>query len=463
MRLLVVTIFHLSLISLALGQTSQKPNFLVIMTDDQSHDTLTEEFMPSTKEMIADQGVTFSRFITPTALCCPSRASFLTGKYAHHTGVRTNNDQLLGPTLVNRLHDAGYFTGLVGKYLNSWPGEARPEYNYWTAWTKGYFDPKLNLFGTFQTVAGYITSILRDHALDFLDKVPGDQPFFLLFASRAPHSPATPAPGDEHLFPHLAKWRPPNFNPADQSDKPTWLKETPQLSQHKIEKRVDEFRLNQLRCLHSVDVAVRDVLEKLKQQGKLDNTFIVFYSDNGYFWGEHRLLRKNRVYEEASRGPCAIRYPPLIAETRLEDRLVAVIDLAPTIYELAGIPIPSDVDGRSLVPLLRGTTEWRDALLLEGWPGTTNAQITPSEEEEEEEPEADQAGNHVVQNQATTPTDQDYQAIRTKDFVYVETVGDKPELYHVTTDPYQMHNLVDRPEFAELVKRFSDWLHHAKL
>ena len=142
---------------------------------------------------------------------------------------------------------------------------------------------------------------------------------------------------------------------------------------------------------------------------------------------------------------------------------VALIDLAPTIYELAGIPIPSDVDGRSLIPLLRGTTEWRDALLLEGWPGTTNAQITPSDEEEEEEPEADQAGNHVVQNQATTPTDQDYQAIRTKDFVYVETVGDKPELYHVTTDPYQMHNLVDRPEFAELVKRFSDWLHHAKL
>ena len=156
-RLLVVVIFHLSLLSLALGQTNRRPNFLVIMTDDQSHDTLTEEFMPSTEEMIADQGVTFSRFIMPTALCCPSRASFLTGKYARHTGVRTNNDQLLGPTFVNRLHDAGYFTGLVGKYLNTWPGDARPEYNYWTAWTKGYFDPKLNLFGTFQTVPGYIT------------------------------------------------------------------------------------------------------------------------------------------------------------------------------------------------------------------------------------------------------------------------------------------------------------------
>src|SRR5207237_2540833 len=134
----------------------------------------------------------------------------------------------------------------------------------------------------------------------------------------------------------------------------------PQCSQHQMEIQVDEFRLNQLCCLHCVEVAVRDILEKLKQQAKLDNTFIVFYSDNGYFWGEHRLLRKNRVYEEASRGPCAIRYPALVAEPRLEDRLVAVIDLAPTIYELAGISIPSDVDGRSLVPLLRGSTEWRD-------------------------------------------------------------------------------------------------------
>jgi len=445
----------------AFAQTSQRPNFLVIMTDDQSHDTLTEEFMPNTREMIADQGVICTQFMIPTALCCPSRASFLTGKYAHHTGVHTNYDQLMGPTFVNRLHDAGYFTGLVGKYLNTWPGDARPEYNYWAAWTEGYLNPRLNLAGTFQTVPGYITSILREHALDFLNKVPDDKPFFLLFASRAPHSPATPAPGDEHLYTDVAKWRPPNFNPADQSEKPAWLKETPQLSERKVEKQVDEFRLNQLRCLHSVDLAVRDILEKLKRQGRLDNTFIVFYSDNGYFWGEHRLLRKNRVYEEASRGPCAIRYPPLIAEPRLEDRLVAVIDLAPTIYELADVPIPSDVDGRSLVPLLRGSTEWRDAVLLEGWPGTMNAQTTPRQEEEE--PEAGQPGNRVAPNQATGPTYQDYEAIRTKDFVYVETVGDKAELYHIKSDPYQMHNLADRAEFADLVKRLSDRLHRTKL
>jgi N-acetylglucosamine-6-sulfatase len=461
MKLLFAVLFQLSSASFVVAQVNQRPNFLVIMTDDQSHDTLTTEFMPNTKAMIADEGLTGTQFLMPTALCCPSRASFLTGKYAHHTGVRTNNDQLVGPTMANRLHEAGYFTGLVGKYLNSWPGDARPEYDYWAAWTKGYLSPKLNLSGTFQTVPGYITYILRDHALDFLNKVPKDKPFFLLFASRAPHSPATPAPGDEHLYSDLAKWRPPNFNPADQSDKPTWLKDIPQLNQRKIDKQVDELRLNQLRCLHSVDLAVADILNKLKEQGKLDNTFIVFFSDNGYFWGEHRLLRKNRVYEEASRGPFAVRYPPLIPDSRLEDRLMAVIDLAPTIYELAGIPIPGDVDGRSLVPLLRGSTEWRDAALLEGWPGTMNAQGPANEEDEE--PEADQAGQNISQNQDFSRVSQDYEAIRTKEFVYVETVNDKPELYHVSSDPYQLHNLVNQPEFADLVRRFSDWLHHQKL
>jgi Arylsulfatase A and related enzymes len=459
MKLLITVFLYLGLASPLLAEIDQRPNFLVIMTDDQSHDTLTSEFMPNTTALIADEGLTGTQFIMPTALCCPSRASFLTGKYAHHTGVRTNTDQLVGPTIANRLHEAGYFTGLIGKYLNSWPGDARPEYDYWAAWTKGYTNPKLNLFGTFQTVPGYVTYILRDRALDFLNKVPSDRPFFLLFASRAPHSPATPAPGDEHLHANLPKWRPPSFNPADQPDKPNWLKETPVLNQRKIDKQVDELRLNQLRCLHSVDVAVGDILNKLKLQGKLDNTFIVFFSDNGYFWGEHRLLRKNRVYEEASHGPFAIRYPPLIPESRLDDSLISAIDLAPTICELAGLPIPADVDGRSLVPLLRGSLEWRDAVLLEGWPGTMNEQGPTSEEEEE--PEAEQA--QIPPSENIARVFQDYEAIRTKQFVYVETVGDKPELYHVSSDPYQMHNLADQHEFADLVKRFSDWLHHEKL
>src|SRR5262249_2226000 len=154
------------------------------------------------------------------------------------------------------------------------------------------------------------------------------------------------------------------------------------------------------------------------------NTLVVFYSDNGYFWGEHRLIHKNRVYEEASHGPFALRYPPLVSTPRVDNRLIQVIDLAPTIYDLAGIPMPDDVDGQSLVPLMRGTSQWRDGLLLEGWPG---------------------AREH-------------YQALRTDRYVYVETDNDLPELYDTITDPYQLNNLVNDPNYASVVADLRDRL-----
>ncbi len=419
-------------VGVSLGNNNKKvndrPNILIIMTDDQSHDTLTDQFMPNTKQMIADQGITFTRGYMTTALCCPSRSSFLTGKYARNHGVQKNTDELTESTVADRLHEAGYFTGLVGKYLNSWPGDARPEYDYWNAWKRGYINPLRNVFGEFQTVPGYLTHTDRDAALDFLNQVPEEQPFFLLFTPHAPHAPAIPAPGDEDLYSDLPAWRPPNFNPIEQPDKPYWLQRRPPLTPEEIDRDVDTFRLDQLRCLKSVDEAIRDVLDRLREQGKLDNTLVVFYSDNGYFWGEHRLIHKNRVYEEASHGPFALRYPPLVPRPRTENRLIANIDLAPTIYELAGVPMPDDVDGKSLVSLMRGTREWRDGLLLEGWPN---------------------------RNQA-------YQALRTERYVYVETFNDLPELYDTMADPYQMNNLVNDPDYAQVVKELQNRLYQGK-
>jgi arylsulfatase A-like enzyme len=137
------------------------------MTDDQRYDCFTEQFMPYTKQMIADQGINSTRGYMSTALCCPSRASFLTGKYARHHGVHNNGNPLNEPTIVNRLHSAGYNTGLVGKYLNSWPGETRSEFDYWACWLKGDTDPRMNIFGEFKQVPGHLTYILRDYALDF--------------------------------------------------------------------------------------------------------------------------------------------------------------------------------------------------------------------------------------------------------------------------------------------------------
>jgi arylsulfatase A-like enzyme len=274
--------------------------------------------------------------------------------------------------------------------------------------------------------------------------VPGNQPFFLLFTPHAPHGPATPAPGDENLYSDLSPWRPPNFNPLELPGKPKWLQDTPQLTDREIAND-DEFRLNQLRCLHSVDIAVRDLLNKLRDQGKLDNTLVVFYSDNGYFWGEQRLLHKNHVYEEASHGPFALRYPPLVSSPRVEDRLIQVIDLAPTIYELAGIQMPSDVDGKSLVPLMRNTSDWRDAMLLEGWPGDPNAD--------------DEASADVDAQAKQAKVNKHYQAIRTERFVYIETDNDAAELYDTLADSYEMNNLVNDPSFKKTVKKLSKRLH----
>jgi len=418
------------------GQDS-RPNILIIMTDDQSHDTMTDQFMPFTKSLIADQGINFRRAYISTPICCPSRASFLTGKYAANTGVHVNKDHLKQTTLVNRLHDSGYYTGITGKYLNSWPADARPEFDYWVGWKRDIVNPEMNLFGVLQNVPGYMPYIIRDYAMDFLDKVPADKPFFLMFTPVTPHNPATPAPGDENLYSDLAPFRPPNFNPAQVPGKPKWLQDLAQLTPDEIQTN-DKSRLDQMRCLHSIDQIVKDLINKLRDQGKLDNTLIVFYSDNGLFWAEHRLGGKNRVYEEASRVPFALRFPPLVSTPRLETRLIQVIDLAPTIYDLAGISTPPDVDGRSLVPLMQGTTSWRDAILLEGWPGSF-----VHDDDEPRDP------SQRVDTQST----QHYRAIRTEQYVYVRTSGDQPELYDTNADPYELNNLVDNADFARVVKQ----------
>lgn len=433
--------------------TPPRPNILVIMTDDQSHDTVTSQFMPNTKAMLAEQGLIGTNFIMSTPLCCPSRASFLTGQYARNCHVYGNHDKLNQPTVVNLLHDSGYYTGLAGKYLNSWPGNPRPEFDYWAAWINGYLDPELNVGGEFKTFKGYSTYLLRDRALEFLDRVPDNKPFFLIYTPWAPHKPATPAPGDEDLYADLSPWRPLNFNPVAQSDKPEWLRVLPPLDKGKVKRRVDEFRLDQLRCLHSVDISVKDIINKLRDQGKLGSTFIVFYSDNGLFWGEHRLLNKDRVYEEAARGPFLVRYPPLIPQPRQDDHLLGVIDLAPTFCELAGISSTLHFDGRSIVSLLQNpASSWRDGILIEGWPAANN-------HENDEEPEARQAMD-VIEATPLPGDKQHYTALRTSEWVYVETKNDKSELYNLKRDPYELHNLIGDPSVADVVKSLSERLHN---
>jgi N-acetylglucosamine-6-sulfatase len=403
-------------VNAALSQAAARPNILLIVSDDQRADTMA--YMPLTKKRIFDQGVAFSNGFVTTSVCCPSRSSILTGMYAHQHGVHDNNISLTKTTIAERLHANGYYTGLIGKYLNSWRYQSRPEFDYWVA-GYGYHDPVLTVNGQRAVQPGYSTYILRDHALDFFDRADAEKkPFFLIWTPTAPHAPATPAPGDETRYPDLPLHRPPSYNEVDTSDKPVWLQQRASLTKSEME-RIDTLRRKMLQSLASLDRSVDSLLTRLEEQGKLDNTLVVYLSDNGFYWGEHRLSTKGSLYEEAIKVPFALRYPPLARTPRVEPRLVANIDIAPTVLELAGIAVPPEVDGRSLVPLLKGTSTWRQELLVETW-------------------------NQGLQV-----------GLRTPRYLYVQSQWDKPELYDLQVDPFQLDNKASMTSYAAIVNELS--------
>jgi arylsulfatase A-like enzyme len=404
-------------------------NILIILSDDQRYDTMA--YMPRTQSRIFDQGITFSRAYITTPSCCPSRASLLTGLYAYNHAVHDNQDSLGKPTFVEDLHAAGYYTGIVGKYLNSWDGSQRTEFDFWVSFAGGaspYFDPRLNVNGEWKDHSGYMTYILRDYASDFLDNaLDREAPFILLFTPNAPHEPSEPAPGDDTLYPDLPLHRPPSFDEEDVSDKPDWLQEYEPLTEERIQ-AIDDLRLEQIQSLNALDEAVESLIVKLEEAGELDNTLVVYLSDNGYFWGEHRRRRgKGYAWEEAILVPFAIRYPPLIPKARVEAHMVANIDLAPTIYQLAGLTIPAPIDGLSLVPLLQGNPEWRDRLVIENW-----VRFGP------------------------------YTAVRTDRYLYVEWDNDRTELYDMENDPYQLDNQAENPEYAEVLADLHNYLRQVR-
>ncbi len=408
----------------------RRPNILIIMSDDQRYDTM--QYMPRTMSRIFDQGITFSRAYTTSPTCTPSRSSVLTGMYAYKHRALNNSTMLQEETLFSALQESGYRTGLVGKFLNAWDGSRRPEYDFLAAFPNTvqpypYYNPTLSINGSEMAHTGYSTTILRDYAVQFLrESAQHNEPFALIYTPYAPHTPADPAPGDQNLYPNLPSTRPPSFNEADMSDKPTWLQQQPLLTDEQI-KSIEHLRRKQLQSLNALDKSVDRIMGLLEEQGRLDDTIVMYLSDNGLFWGEHRGDRKQWVYEEASHIPFAIRYPRLVAQPRVEDRLVANIDIAPTLYELAGLPVPSKVDGQSLVPLLKGTNTWRDALMIE-----------------------------------TQTFYGHYYAVHTGRYVYCELDGDRSELYNLETDPYQLNNAIDEPGNAPIVAALKIRLHQIR-
>jgi arylsulfatase A-like enzyme len=268
--------------------------------------------------------------------------------------------------------------------------------------------------------AQYSTDVLAAKAVRFIAAGRADQPFFLYFAPNAPHFPSTPAARHAGRFTDVSAWRPPAFAESDVSDKPAWLRALEFGPAQ--EAFADAFRVGQLESLLAVDEAVGAILRAVRATGRERETVIVFTSDNGHLWGEHRVVGKACAYEEAIRVPLVIRHPALAPLGRHEDRFALNIDLAPTLLELAGVPVPADAEGRSLVRVLDATErEWRDDFLIEAWQGDSS-------------PVPDFAG------------------VRTARWKWVEYATGERELYDLEQDPDELVSRDTNPA-TEAVRR----------
>jgi arylsulfatase A-like enzyme len=416
-------------------ERSTRPSIVLIVTDDQRADTLAQ--MPAVRRDLVRHGVVFTNAFASNSLCCPSRASILTGRYSHSTRVYRNDPPFGGwdtfsrrgeetSTIATHLRSAGYRTALVGKYLNGYGGvfvEGRgatyvpPGWDRWVGMSAlGYYNHTLTIDGSLVRHGvlerDYSTDVLARHAVAFIRSTRG--PLFLYFAPFAPHAPTTPARRHARAFSALPRWRPPNYNEADVSDKPAYIRRLGRLGVTE-RARIDRYRRNQLRALLAADDAIAEIVRALRNTGRLQNTLIVFTSDNGVAWGEHRLAagRKGVPYDEATRVPLVVRYDPwTTTRPRTDDRLILNLDFAETFAAIAQAG-PWHGEGRSFLPLLRSSRPmpWRHDFLLEHLRGPPQREV-PS-----------------------------YCGLRSLQYLYVAYETGEEELYDLEKDPNALQNV----------------------
>jgi arylsulfatase A-like enzyme len=332
-----------------------RPNILIIVTDDQRERTL--KTMPRTHLWFKRLGVNFTQAYATTPLCCPSRASIFTGRYAHNHGVRDNRSTALlnhRTTLQRYLHRAGYRTAIFGKFLNGWEiAKPPPYFDEWATFASGrvpYYNGLWNDQGLVRTVAGYATDFIKRRAVRFLKRAESfdRRPWLMYLTPGAPHSPAIPEPA--YAAAPLRRWTPnPAVGEEDRSDKPPYVQ-----ARHASIRWVRELRRRQLRSLMSVDEMVGRVFKVLKRLDDRRRTLAIYLSDNGFLWGEHGLtgyLGKRPPYTQAVKIPMLMRWPGRVTGGRVVTKLVANIDVAPTALAAAGVRPPPGVplDGRRLI------------------------------------------------------------------------------------------------------------------
>ncbi len=426
--------------------SSSRPNIVFILIDDLRWDELGVVGHPFIKtpniDRIGKEGALFRNAFMTTPLCSPSRASFLTGQYAHTNGIIDNVDRSAAShrlvTFPLLLHQSGYETAFVGKWHMGNDDTPRPGFDRWVSF-KGqgtYLNPDFNEDGISVKASGYITDILSSYAVEFI-KRRHDKPFLIYLAHKAIHPEVMqhgdgsvnladaelfiPAERHRHLYagktiPHRPNYkRAPEGKPALQRR----IGDLPPLGAATATR--DESILGRQRSLMAIEEGVGNILKALKETGQLDNTILVLASDNGYFYGEHGLSVERRLaYEESIRMPLLVRYHKLIKPGTVRNEFALNIDLAPTLLELAGVAAPGTMQGRSLVPLLSGKrTAWRNSFLIEYYSDRVFPRMA-------------QMGYKAVRNG------------RWKYIHYLELEG-MDELYDLKTDPFEMKNLIHQP------------------
>jgi len=412
-----------------------RPNIVFVLADDSDPTLL--KAMPETRDGIRDRGVTLENAVISTPMCCPSRATILTGKYPHNHGVWYTRGirggwpafQARGldrDTVATRMRDAGYQTFFAGKYLNGYD-DTRYVPPGWSVWN-GYLGEypgetyRLNENGEIETYErGEIhdTDLIARKAEAFIRNT--EAPFFAYIAPNATHSPYYAAERHAGDFSDTRLPESPNRNEADVSDKPRYVREGPLLGEEQAATEEDVHR-QRLRSAASLDDLVGGVVDALRSSSELENTYVFFWTDNGYHLaGTHRLPRgKHTPYEEDINVPMFVRGPG-VPEGSAREGLASNTDIAPTFTAIAEATAPEAVDGRSLLPLLDRNPpyNWRRALLVESRAGFR------------EEPPEDMPA---------------YAAVRTEEVTYVEYETGERELYDLARDPYQLHNLVRTSE-----------------
>lgn len=437
----------LSVTSSTLVAQPSKPNVVFILVDDLAYDAIESSgrypFLKTPNiSRLQKEGASFSNFFVTMALSSPSRASFLTGMYPHKHGVTQNNEKVDAnwekyPPYTTVLQANGYESAFIGKMHQAslWgKDQVRPGFDYWLGFRgQGhYFKNVFNENGVEFNKEGYITDVLTEFSRTWLlEKRNKDKPFHLCLWHKSVHGPFQPAPRHLGVFANDSLPLPPNKNGVTTYEgKPEWQKY--KKSYYKIWDKEPEWNpkfqepLDILETLLAVDESVGKIYATLQEMKQLDNTIFIFSSDNGYFMGEHGYWDKRISYEESMRIPMIIRYPAKVKADSQLKKMCLNVDIAPTILQLAGLKVPSYIQGKSMVPLFKNEerVNWRKQFIFQYFV----------------DDEYPYAGPTQV-------------ALRTDRYKLVDNnlENDIDELYDLQNDPGEMNNLIANPTYGKVL------------